>query len=243
MLGVSFGLTASVPSSVRDESKTTLAPSGDHCGSKLSAPMAVVLVIGARPLPSVFTRQMLDVPFGPTASVPSSLRLEWKTTLDKLNRAPTSLGPSITTVHVPVPEQLPDQPVKSEPAAGAAVSTMLLPAPSEAVHLGWQSICPARFELTMPEPLPTRLTESGYLVPPQATNAPATNTERICWQRIDPWAGGPMIFGGCFIRAPASELHRAYNSDFTPGRSRFYCTRPRASGPIVFRSRISECPA
>jgi hypothetical protein len=107
-------------------------------------------------------------------------------TLDTLNRAVNGLAESISIVHAPVPEQLPDQPVNSEPGAGAAVSVTLLPASSEAEHIEPQSIPAGGPEVTLPEPLPTRLTESMYLAPPpefppHAISAEAKNkTEARC---------------------------------------------------------------
>src|SRR5260370_790257 len=135
MLNVPFAPGASVPSSFREETKTTLAPPGGHWGPTLSGRSAVAVVSGVRPVPSAFTRQMLSVRFAPGASVPSSFRLETKATLDKMNRAVTVLAASMARVHVPVPEQLPDQPAKFELATAAAISVTLLPESSEAEHL------------------------------------------------------------------------------------------------------------
>src|SRR5216684_8212171 len=140
MFDVKFAFGASVPSSFREETKTTLAPSGDHCGAKLSALFAVAVVSGVRPVSSAFTRQMFDVKFAFAASLPSSFREEAKTILGKLNRALTALTASMASGHAPVPEQLPDQPAKYEPATGAAVSVTLLPASNEAEQVGPQSI-------------------------------------------------------------------------------------------------------
>jgi len=75
------------------------------------------------------------------------------------------LAASIVSVHGPVPKQLPDQPVNSEPDAGAAVRMTLLPASSEAEHVEPQSIPAGWPELTRPEPVPAMLTRSEYAVP------------------------------------------------------------------------------
>src|SRR5215510_6570068 len=72
-------LAESLPSSLRADSNTTFDPSGDHCGARLYEFIAVVLVMILSPVPSAFTRQMLDVPLGLGASLPSSLRVDWKT--------------------------------------------------------------------------------------------------------------------------------------------------------------------
>ena len=63
------------------------------------------------------------------------------------------------TVHVPVPEQAPDQPEKLEPAEGVAIRVTLVPAPYECEHVAPQLI-PAMFEVTVPEPVPDFVTFS-----------------------------------------------------------------------------------
>jgi hypothetical protein len=116
------------------------------------------------------------------------LRRELKTILDKLNRALTALAASMASVHAPAPEQLPDQLVKSEPVAGVAVNVTLLPTFSEAEQLEPQSIRAGCVEVTRPEPLPVRLTESGYLVPPQAISAEARSKgEARCERKKINW--------------------------------------------------------
>src|SRR5215468_9029419 len=120
-------LGASVPSSLREERKAIFMSSGEKCSPAgpfplLLAPIAVAFVSAIRPVPSPLTRQMLLVPLAFGASVPSSLRSEIKATLLEVNRAVTAFAASMLNVHVPVPEQLPDQPEKSDPAAAAAVS-------------------------------------------------------------------------------------------------------------------------
>jgi len=71
------------------------------------------------------------------------------------NAAPTVVAVVIVTVHEPVPEQLPDQPVKSAPAAGVAVSVTLVPVLNIAEHVAPQ-LMPAGALLTVP--FPVRLT-------------------------------------------------------------------------------------
>lgn len=51
------------------------------------------------------------------------------------NVAVTVLAADIETTHAPVPVQAPDQPVKTEPVAAAAVSLTLVPALKEALHV------------------------------------------------------------------------------------------------------------
>src|SRR5215467_13086796 len=82
MLEAPLAFGASVPSSLRKDTKTILEPSGDHWGSKLSAPLAVALVMGLKPVPSAFTRQMLEGKSAFGVSVPSRLRLDSKTTVE-----------------------------------------------------------------------------------------------------------------------------------------------------------------
>src|SRR5262245_22267231 len=63
----------------------------------------------------------------------------------------------IVTVQVPVPEQASDQPENTEPLAGAAVSVTLVPKRKLREQVGAQ-LMPGGFELTVPEPVPDRLT-------------------------------------------------------------------------------------
>ena len=65
------------------------------------------------------------------------------------------------TVQVPVPEQLPPlQPVKVEPAAGAAVKVTAVPLANAAEHVAPQEM-PAGALVTVPVPAPLELTISG----------------------------------------------------------------------------------
>lgn len=58
--------------------------------------------------------------------VPASTTVSW-TAGAVSNVAVTVVSAAKATVHVPVPEQAPDQPVKLDPAAGAGVSTTEVP--------------------------------------------------------------------------------------------------------------------
>ena len=61
------------------------------------------------------------------------------------------------TVQVPVPEQPPLQPVKREPAAGVAVSVIIVPLVYEAAHVVPHEM-PAGALVTLPVPAPDLLT-------------------------------------------------------------------------------------
>src|SRR6266545_1847186 len=67
----------------------------------------------------------------------------------------------IVTVHVPVPEQSPDQPEKAEPEEAAAVSVTSVPSAKLALHVAPQ-LMPATSEVTVPVPDPVFPTSSGY---------------------------------------------------------------------------------
>ena len=71
------------------------------------------------PLFTVCTVLGLIVPFAPAEGVTVQVT--------GLNVAVTVWAEFIVTVHVPVPEQPPDQPVKVDPEAGAAVSVTGVP--------------------------------------------------------------------------------------------------------------------
>src|SRR5690242_13938654 len=68
------------------------------------------------------------------------------------------------TMQVPVPEQAPLQPTKVEPELAAAVSVTDWPLPKWAEHTLGQ-LMPAGLLLTVPLPVPARLTVSGKLGP------------------------------------------------------------------------------
>ena len=90
-----------------------------------------------------------------TLPLPSPARTTVTATGAGANAAPTVVAVVIATVHAPVPEQLPDQPVKTVPAAGVAVSLTLVPVLNVAEHVAPQLI-PAGALLTVP--LPVRVT-------------------------------------------------------------------------------------
>jgi len=90
-----------------------------------------------------------------TLPLPSPARTTVTATGAGANAAPTVVAVAIATVHAPVPEQPPDQPVKIAPAAGVAVSVTLVPVLNVAEHVAPQMI-PAGALLTVP--LPVRVT-------------------------------------------------------------------------------------
>jgi hypothetical protein len=63
----------------------------------------------------------------------------------------------IVTMHAPVPAHAPDQPVKVEPAVAAWVSVTTVPGAKVAVQVAPQAM-PAGFDVTVPLPLPARVT-------------------------------------------------------------------------------------
>ena len=75
------------------------------------------------------------------------------------NEAVTAWFAFIVSAHVPVPEQLPDQPVNFEPKAAAAVSVTAVPSLYCAVQAAPHEI-PAGELVTVPEPDPALLTVS-----------------------------------------------------------------------------------
>src|SRR5436305_670487 len=75
MLMTLFKFTSSVPSSLREDRKTTRDAAGDQTPKRLSA-VAVVLVSGVSPVPSAWMLHRLKAVFVFGASVPSSLRVD-----------------------------------------------------------------------------------------------------------------------------------------------------------------------
>ena len=71
--------------------------------------------------------------------------------------AVTDLAADMATVQVPVPVQAPDQPEKLLPDAATALRVTLVPETNEAVQAEPQEI-PVGVLLTVPEPVPLRLT-------------------------------------------------------------------------------------
>jgi hypothetical protein len=80
------------------------------------------------------------------------------------NVAETVTAALSVTVHVPVPEQPPVQPVKVEPAAGVAVKATAVPLANEAAHVAPQDM-PAGLLVTVPAPEPPLLTVSVKVCP------------------------------------------------------------------------------
>jgi hypothetical protein len=77
-----------------------------------------------------------------------------------LNVAVTDWAEFIVTAHAPAPEQpAPLHPTKVEPAAGEAVSVTTVPAVKELPQVLPQEI-PAGLEVTVPVPVPAKLTVS-----------------------------------------------------------------------------------
>src|SRR5690348_13318165 len=75
----------------------------------------------------------------------------------RLNVATTDWLEFMLIRQLPVPLQAPPQPVKTEPEAAAAVIVTAVPPEYVAVHDDGQAI-PAGLLLTLPEPVPARLT-------------------------------------------------------------------------------------
>ena len=97
---------------------------------------------------------------GPTVSrsLPRNARLSVGD--DPANVAVTVVAPLSVTVQVPVPEQPPPlQPVKVEPAVGAAVNVTAVPLANAAEHVGPQVI-PVGLLVTVPVPAPVLVTVS-----------------------------------------------------------------------------------
>jgi len=72
----------------------------------------------------------------------------------------------IVTVHVLVPEQSPDQPVKEEPEEEAAVSVTRVPSAKLALQVAPQ-LMPAKSEVTVPVPAPAFETVSSHVGGPK----------------------------------------------------------------------------
>lgn len=83
-----------------------------------------------------------------------------------MNLAVTDLAALMVTEHVPVPLQAPLQPANVEPAPAVAVSITLVPFLKFAEHVPGQSI-PAGLLVTVPLPVPDKLTVNAKLVLPR----------------------------------------------------------------------------
>lgn len=92
----------------------------------------------------------------------------------RLNVAVTARAAVMATVHVVVvPVQAPLQPANTEPAAGAAVSVTDAPLLNAKLHSVPQLI-PAGDEVTLPVPLPARVTVAVNVVVPDVLNVAVT---------------------------------------------------------------------
>jgi len=96
-----------------------------------------------------------------TVPVPVPVKVTVSGTLEFaiLNVAVTELAEFKVTEHAAVPEHAPDQPAKTEPAAGAAVNCTTLPAVKLALH-AFPQLIPEGVLVTLPDPLPARETAS-----------------------------------------------------------------------------------
>lgn len=88
-----------------------------------------------------------------TAPVPVPTLETERLKVCRLNVAVTDLAASMVTVQVPVPEQAPLQPTKTELAVGVAVRVTWVPASKVAEQVAPQLI-PAGEEMTVPLPVP-----------------------------------------------------------------------------------------
>src|SRR6266487_4542385 len=94
--------------------------------------------------------ELLTVPLPFPSLVTVSVLMDWKVAL-------TERFALMLTVHVPVPVQAPDQPEKTEPAAGVAFRLTEVPCTYACVQVEPQLI-PTGEEVTVPEPEPVLVT-------------------------------------------------------------------------------------
>src|SRR5215510_13639533 len=93
--------------------------------------------------------------------VPATSGSSVKVVLPGVKVAVTDVAPISVTTHVPVPVQLPPlQPVKVDPAAGAAVRVAMVPAVNETEQVVPQ-LMPAGARVTVPVPVPALFTVSA----------------------------------------------------------------------------------
>jgi hypothetical protein len=113
--------------------------------------------------------QAIDVPFAPgpvTVPAPVPFNETARSNVAGSNVAPTDFAEPIDTVHEPVPEHAPDQPLKIElESLGVAVSVTVAPFVAAALH---PALEPEEHEIgppaTVPEPVPASVTVSGYVL-------------------------------------------------------------------------------
>ena len=82
----------------------------------------------------------------------------------RLNVAVTDFDAFMVTEQVPVPVQAPLQPANMEPEAGLAVRVTAVPVLKLALQVPGQSI-PLGLLVTVPDPVPARLTVRGWVLP------------------------------------------------------------------------------
>jgi hypothetical protein len=101
------------------------------------------------------------MPAGDDVTVPAPTSVTVSVLVVSVNVAVTVAAAFIVTTHVPVPvHPPPDQPVKLDPAVGAAVSVTAVPALNDCVHVAPQ-LMPAGADVTVPAPFPARVTVSA----------------------------------------------------------------------------------
>src|SRR5262245_23485840 len=112
-----------------------------------------------------------SIPEGSDVTVPLPVPpvLTVRVTVRRVKVAVTVVAAFMVTVQAPVPAQPPPlHPVKAEPVAGVAVSVTTVPLSKGAEQVLPQLI-PAGFEVTVPLPEPSRVTERVNCVPPEVT--------------------------------------------------------------------------
>jgi hypothetical protein len=102
-----------------------------------------------------------------------------------LNLAPTVRACETVVVQIGlVPEQAPDQPAKTEPGAGVAVSVTCVPVVKLAAQVDPQSM-PAGAEVTRPAPAPFRVTVSRWATSSRVLTIVQEATEsNTAWQSV-----------------------------------------------------------
>ena len=97
----------------------------------------------------------------------------------RLNVAVTARAAVIETVHVVAePEHAPLQPANTEPDAGAAVSVTEAPVLNAKLHSVPQ-LMPAGDDVTVPVPLPARVTVAVNVVVPEVLNVAVTDRAAV----------------------------------------------------------------
>src|SRR5262249_11758285 len=110
-----------------------------------------------------------SIPGGSEVTVPVPDPLTVRVTACLVNVAVTAVAAFMVRVQAPVPEQPPPlHPAKVDPVAGVAVSVTTVPLSKGAEQVLPQLI-PAGFEVTVPLPEPSRVTERVNCVAPGVT--------------------------------------------------------------------------